>query len=361
VGPGLSRKCYLCGPVIEWIEHPALKWLLPIPMLAVVAPLVWLFFRRTWRDLDEEAFVYRRALVELGEVDYRPVVALVLAALVLTGQEYYGRFAFWEDTLRAWLRTRVADSPAALDRIELYNELLGRTWWAVTRIGGYLLPLGVWPLFFRKDSLLDMGLRTRGFRQHAWIYALFVVVMVPILLLVARQPDFGAYYPICDTAGRSWLDFALWETEYLLQFLALEIFFRGWWIRATRVFGVGAIFSMVVPYCMIHYGKPYLEAAAAIIAGTVLGSLSMKTRSIWAGFMVHGTVAILMDILALDRKHSLPALLAPHSSRRIMFLYWHQVIWVVWALALGVLLLTAWRRRGRLRAMLVRPAPGRAA
>ena len=49
---------------------------------------------------------------------------------------------------------------------------------------------------------------------------------------------------------------------------------------------------MVVPYCMIHYGKPYLEAGAAIIAGVVLGSLSMRTRSIWAGFLVHGTVAI---------------------------------------------------------------------
>ena len=55
-----------------------------------------------------------------------------------------------------------------------------------------------------------------------------------------------------------------------------------------RSFGAGAIWSMVVPYCMIHYGKPYLEACAAIIAGVVLGSLAMRTRSIYAGFLVHG-------------------------------------------------------------------------
>jgi len=150
------------------------------------------------------------------------------------------------------------------------------------------------------------------------------------LMIVARQPDFGQYYPICDTAGRSWLDFAAWEAVYMTQFLGLEIFFRGWWLRATRVFGVGAIFSMVVPYCMIHYGKPYLEAAAAIIAGTVLGSLSMKTRSIWAGFLVHGTVGFLMDVLALDRKRSLPSLLTPLSHRRLIFPYWHTLIWGVW-------------------------------
>ena len=52
---------------------------------------------------------------------------------------------------------------------------------------------------------------------------------------------------------------------------------------------------MMVPYVMIHFPKPYLEACGAIVAGVVLGSLSMKTGSIWAGFLIHSTVAILMD------------------------------------------------------------------
>src|SRR5204862_6311216 len=118
----------------------------------------------------------------------------------------------------------------------------------------------------------------------------------------------------------------LWELSAMGQFVGLEIFCRGWWLRATRVFGLGAVFSMVVPYCMIHYGKPYLEADAAIIAGTVLGSLSMKTRSIWAGFLVHGTVGLLMDILALDRKHQLPTRITPTSPRHLICRYWHAAL-----------------------------------
>jgi len=117
---------------------------------------------------------------------------------------------------------------------------------------------------------------------------------------------------------------------------------------------VGAIFSMVVPYCMIHYGKPFLEADAAIIAGTVLGSLSMKTRSIWAGFLVHGTVGLLMDILALDHKHRLPTRVSPYADRHLVFPYWHGILWTVWALAIGVLLWTAWRRRALLAATFAR-------
>jgi len=94
---------------------------------------------------------------------------------------------------------------------------------------------------------------------------------------------------------------------------------------------------MAVPYCMIHYGKPYLEASVAVIAGIVLGSLAMKTRSIYAGFLVHATVAVLMDILALDRRHGLPTQLTPESTRHMQFPNPSVIIWVAWALALVVL------------------------
>jgi membrane protease YdiL (CAAX protease family) len=322
---------------MHWLELPYIKWAVPIPLLAVVAPLVWLFFRDTWRGLDAEAFVHRRQLHERGQVDYRPLLALTLAALILTMQDYYGRGEFFDTVVRKWLLQREKEHPGGWLDSATYGELYLRTWWGATRVGGYFVPLIVWPLFFRRDRLLDFGLRPAGLREHAWIYALCVAVMVPVMLIVKRQPDFGTYYPIYKLAGRSWLDFLLWETIYMLQFLGLEIFFRGWWLRATRVFGAGAIWSMVVPYCMIHYGKPYLEACGALVGGVVLGSLSMKTRSIYAGLLVHATVAILMDVLALDRKGALPVLLWPHGSRRIVFLYWHALIWIAWGAALILL------------------------
>ena len=62
---------------------------------------------------------------------------------------------------------------------------------------------------------------------------------------------------------------------------------------------------MVVPYNMIHYGKPFLEANAAIIAGIVLGTLALKTRSIWCGFLIHVSVAISMDLAALIQRREI--------------------------------------------------------
>ncbi len=343
--------------MIGWLEHPLVKWFLPVPMLVVVFPLIYWFFRGTWKSLESEALELRQKLAAEGRVDYRPLVTLTLGALILTMQEYYGQSSFFTQKLAPFV-ARVAQAdrdPAVQANLTLYAELYGRLWWGLTRIVGYLAPFAVWRFAFPADSLRDMGLRVRGIGQHTWLYAFFVVVMVPILLIVSRQPDFGGYYPICSTAGRSWAEFAIWEAIYIGQFVTLEMFFRGWWIRTTRIFGTGAIFSMIVPYCMIHFGKPYLEASAALIAGVVLGSLAIRTRSVWAGVSVHVTVAILMDVLALDRKGQLPTALFTGSTRHFHFPYWRSLIWICWAGALIVVLVkivrvwpaarAAWARR----------------
>ncbi len=285
-----------------------LKALFPIPALLVVVPLLWIMFRKNWRELDEEAHARRAEILaeDPKKIDLRPMMALILASLILTLQEYYGGRGFFESVLRpAFERYDLAHAKKL--RFMKYEELYTFAWWAGTRIGGYLLPLALWKLAFPKDSILDFGLRTKGFFKHAWIYGLFLAVVLPAMLIVSRQPDFGGYYPFYKLASRSWYDFLVWEAMYFCQFFALEVFFRGFWLGAlAKSFGSGAIFAMVVPYCMIHYGKPYLEANGAIVAGIALGSLSMKTKSIYQGFLVHITVAGLMDWLSLYHRHALP-------------------------------------------------------
>jgi membrane protease YdiL (CAAX protease family) len=289
------------------------KPLLPIPALLAVLPLVYLFFRNTWRELDEDSHRQRAELLAKGEMDKRPFVALVLCAMILTLQEYYGGRVYFDQQVYPLIVKWQA--PQGLIKLAKYDELWGFGWWAGTRIFGYVLPFFVWKLFYRKDSILDLGLRARGFFDHAWIYGLFLAVVLPAMLVVSASPDFGSYYPFYKTSHRSWFDFLVWEAMYFAQFFALEMFFRGFWLGVLRKsFGSGAIFVMAVPYCMIHYGKPYLEACGAIIAGIALGSLSMKTKSIYQGFLVHITVAALMDWLSLRHRHCTPLVFWPPES-----------------------------------------------
>jgi len=294
-----------------------LKAFFPVAAYVFLAPVLWFFFRRTWRELDLAAHEHQKKTLAAGGYDYRPAVLFVTTALVLTLQEYYGGRDFYEVHLRPYLREAEAlaiVSPRSLGRwvdIRKYNELYSYSWWAFNRVFGYtVVPLAIWKLVFRKDSILDMGLRVRGLRSHAWIYGLCLLVVLPAVFVVSRQPDFANYYPFYKHASRSWFDLACWEAMYFAQFFALEVFFRGFWLSGLRTtLGSGAIFAMCVPYCMIHYGKPYLEAAGAVVAGVALGSLAMRTKSIYSGFLVHVTVALSMDLLTLANHDALPRVL----------------------------------------------------
>jgi membrane protease YdiL (CAAX protease family) len=268
------------SPLHALLGNALFKAVLPWPVMLLMAPVVYWFFRRTWFELDVDAQRERGALLAEGKLDLRPAVAFVIAALVLTVQEYYGGRHAFDQFIRPILQEKFKGGATWL-RYERYSELYGYAWWAWMRVAGYVLvPLPLWKLLFPRDSIL------------------------------AQQPDFGNYYPFYKKASRSWVDLMLWESMYFAQFFCLEIFFRGWWLGVMRrSMGSGAIFAMAVPYCMIHFGKPYLEANGAIIAGIVLGSLSMKTRSIYAGFLVHITVALSMDLLALWHRHALPTMM----------------------------------------------------
>jgi membrane protease YdiL (CAAX protease family) len=296
------------------------KPLFPAVALVVVLPLLYWFFKSTWRELDVDAQKHRGELLERGEFDRRPFLAMVICALMLTMQEYYGGRSYFDETLAPKLIAFDTAHHHVL-RYFKYNELWGFGWWVFARVLGYVIvPFPLYKALFRKDSLLDLGMRTKGFFEHAWIYALFLAIVVPAMLIVSAQPDFGNYYPFYKQASRSWFDFLVWEAMYFVQFFALEMFFRGFWLGVLRKsFGSGAIFAMAVPYCMIHYGKPYLEASGAIVAGIALGSLSMKTKSIYQGFLVHITVAGMMDWLALSHRNQLPHTFWATDEGHVMF------------------------------------------
>lgn len=332
---------------MELLGSPFGRLLLSLVLLAGLAPVVLWFFRGTWAELEADAAMMRSQRRERA-FDVHVPVTFGLGALSLLLINYYGSHDFFDSTIQPLIDSYGRRHPGSLDT-GTYRDLLWRVYWGLSRYAGYLLPLVVWPLAFN-ESPLDLGLRFRGFREHAWIYLVCIVVVMPTLAVVAHSPEFNRYYPMYPGAARSWLDFGVWEAIYIAQFLSLEIFFRGFWLRGARSLGVGAIFSMVVPYVMIHFPKPYLEACGAIVAGTVLGSLSMRTGSIWAGFLIHSTVAVLMDLLALEHNDRLPTQLLPYSAPHYKFVYTSHILWGIWAAALVGLILLLYRRRAQARA-----------
>ncbi|MFO0683258.1 MAG: CPBP family intramembrane glutamic endopeptidase [Sandaracinus sp.] len=305
---GLALAVLAGGYRILLEAFPSLR-----PKLISLHPLH--FFLDSWREIDAEAAA-ERAAQPAGAYDYRPLFALATGAVCLALMEYFGHEATFRNVLEACEPMRFGRPPETFCgeiRSGDFVELWIFVWWGLFRVGGYLLiPALVVKLGFR-ERLRDQGLETKGFLEHAWIYVLgYCVVFVCVIFVARNDENFQTYYPFYHQAGRSWLDFGAWELIYAAQFFSLEFFFRGFWLRAMkRQLGSYAIFAMVVPYCMIHFGKPFPETLAAIVAGLFLGTLSMKTRSIWSGFLIHVSVAISMDLASLAVAHDWPAQLLP--------------------------------------------------
>ena len=186
----------------------------------------------------------------------------------------------------------------AMKSHEWYGLLKLAHWSACCLVGYVLIPLVF--LKMSKRSLNDMHLSFSGTWTHRKVYLLLAAVMLPPVFLISYEPEYQLIYPFYDHAGRSLTDLVLWECLYLSQFFALEFFFRGFMVSQLRKWaGHGAVFIMVIPYCMIHFPKTASESLGAIIAGVVLGSLALRGRSIWGGVFLHCGVALTMDLLCL--------------------------------------------------------------
>lgn len=169
----------------------------------------------------------------------------------------------------------------------------------------FIVPVIVINVFF-KENLSAYGLKWKGAFKDYRIYIVMLAVMIPLVAFFSTTKSFQAKYPFYDLSPGENLypNFWIWEALYFLQFFALEFFFRGFMTHGLKHrFGFYSVLVMTIPYCMIHFGKPLPETIAAIAAGVVLGTLSLKSRSILLGVAIHYSVGLMMDLAALWHKH----------------------------------------------------------
>jgi membrane protease YdiL (CAAX protease family) len=246
--------------------------------------------------------IYKAIEEDFSVLDKRTLAALVYTAVALTCIYYLGSSQKFLDLLG---QTRFAGYGEFLF-VNDKNNLPSLGYWAfIVTLFYFVIPaLGI-KYVLRRD-LKDYGLNLKIEKGFAKLYLQCAAVMLPLVYLVSLTDGFAAKYPFLKVyGGEPYFGYALliWELLYFLQFFGLEFFFRGFLVHSLkRSLGFYSIFVITVPYCMIHFGKPMTESFAAIFAGIFLGWLSYKNGSIWLGLLLHCTVALTMDVLALHHK-----------------------------------------------------------
>lgn len=143
-----------------------------------------------------------------------------------------------------------------------------------------LLPLGIL-LALRVDPRRH-GLGLGDARRSLVLGGLATLVTVPCIALIAAIPMIRDWYaPSMSSVGGVLLTnvLDLVPSEFLLRgFLLFAL------IRAVGPFGVVVA---VVPFVMVHIGKPDIEALSTLGGGLVFGWLNWRTGSIWASALYH--------------------------------------------------------------------------
>jgi hypothetical protein len=236
------------------------------------------------------------------------LIIAVIACISLSCIEYLGKndgYYILINFFRGLGFVDISDKFKFFVEHNVNQQLFSLGYWVfIILIFYFLLPILIIKVVL-KEKTTDYGLKVGNLFKDYNIYLLFFVIMIPVILFFSTTDSFQARYPFYRMVKGEPLypNFWIWQLLYFFQFIGVEFFFRGFLVHGfKKQFGYYSVFIMTIPYCMIHFGKPFPETIAAIIAGIVLGTLSLKSRTIWMGVLIHYSVALTMDLSAVWQK-----------------------------------------------------------
>lgn len=275
-----------------------------------------MFFRRNqflqsfWRrliaepvdDIDREQQAFLSS-PQAKRFDQRVVICLLTGALLLALRQYYfhaGPLFKGLLSLAGVLQASNGDWATSLRTLQADSLVRLCVWSAGQCLAFFVLPAMIVKFVFR-EKLADYGWKLKGSLRDWPLYLAMYLALAPFILWFSTNPSFRSTYPFyrADAGEPFWPRMAIWQCFYAAQFIALEFFFRGFLIHGLRRrFGLYSIFVAAVPYCMLHFEKPFPETVSSLFGGVILGYMSLKNRSIVLGAALHIAIAFTMDFAA---------------------------------------------------------------
>lgn len=229
----------------------------------------------------------------------------------------FGRETSWLKSGRFWLLVLCVFAIAGLSQLwkpldYLSQGLQDYEQYFFTRVArkadsllNVVVPVLFLYLLFEKDQYKSFY----GLRSTHWEWRPYLTLFAGMVLLIGVASffqDLQAYYPrYLRTRGpelamegnmsQVWL-VALYELAYASDFISVELFYRGVLVMAFhRYLGSYTVLAMVPSYVFLHFGKPATEAISSAFGGYILGIISLNSRNIWGGVVLHVGVAWLME------------------------------------------------------------------
>lgn len=229
-------------------------------------------------------------LQKIKHLDQKIVIVLMSVAILQTISYYF--------TSRRFFRANLFET------FQNYSQayLIEFVYWFV---GDFLTFFIIGILIIKlimKENLKDYGLQLGDYKTGLKYSAIFLLVMIVLIWFVSATPAFAEKYPHLSDAKSNWNILLIYEFGMLLYMIAWEFIWRGFMLFGLeKKFGYYSVLMQMIPFVILHNGKPFLETFGAIFGGIALGILALRTRSFYYCVITHIGVMFTIDFISTLR------------------------------------------------------------
>jgi len=232
----------------------------------------------------------RRLAAIIKEMDRKVIVIFLSVAILQT--------ISWYVTSRNFFSINFFSSLENNPDVNLYEYLY---WFLGDFITLFLLSVLIIK-FILKENLTDYGLKFGDFKIGLLLSLSFFLIMLPIVWIFSASPEFVEKYPHLLSTRTNWNEFFIYESALLVYMFAWEFIWRGFMLFGLKEkFGYYSVLIQMIPFVILHNGKPAAETSGAIIGGIALGILAFRTSSIYYCVITHMGVMFSIDLISTLR------------------------------------------------------------
>jgi hypothetical protein len=218
--------------------------------------------------------VLHEYLMELRKIDLETVIIVIYSTLILLFVLFLPRTHFFlaRDTF--------------LERLIVVGMIYG------------LSPFLLYFVFKHRPEDFGLGLGN----PKTWLkdVLIFYLIFLVILIIAFKFTQLRYVYPLYKKAAHGMSYFLFLQLAQLWYMLTWEFFFRGFMLFGLEPsFGRMSVLVQAIPFALVHFKKPQLEAYGSIFAGIFLGMIGLRARSFLPCVLLHYMVLLTADILGI--------------------------------------------------------------
>jgi uncharacterized protein len=227
---------------------------------------------------------YKKLVAEIKTLDFKTSYIFISIALITFISMVYATPMFYYDHIGR-------------------DRTISRIYWLLAD-GSVMFLLSVFSIkFVLKGKMSDFGFRLGDKKFGFTTVLLFFLVMLPVVWIASASETFANTYPLGGSELRTNFPlFLIYELCVLIYLLGWEFLWRGYMLFGLKPkLGYYAVFVQMIPFFILHRGKPEIELFASIIAGLILGIQALRSNSFFYCWILHSLVMISIDSISIIR------------------------------------------------------------